>query len=139
MSKSINLVTALLCCLTTVFAQQQIAVNSAPAPEGYDISVEVVNENIGILVGALGVTDLTGYSTTHLYVTMDGPDDFLSSVSGDVTNPTYINSTTNFYNAALGAGVPMASTACSSGCPTSPTTRGRSVWSRPMLWPVKPT
>ena len=50
MSKSINLVTALLCCLTTVFAQQQIAVNSAPAPEGYDISVEVVNENIGILV-----------------------------------------------------------------------------------------
>ena len=106
MSKSINLVTALLCCLTTVFAQQQIAVNSAPAPEGYDISVEVVNENIGILVGALGVTDLTGYSTTHLYVTMDGPDDFLSSVSGDVTNPTYINSTTNFYNAALGAGVP---------------------------------
>ena len=106
MSKSINLVTALLCCLTTVFAQQQIAVNSAPAPEGYDISVEVVNENIGILVGALGVTDLTGYSTAHLYVTMDGPDDFLSSVSGDVTNPTYINSTTNFYNAALGAGVP---------------------------------
>ncbi|MGB1618264.1 MAG: hypothetical protein ACPHBM_01465, partial [Flavobacteriales bacterium] len=106
MSKSINLVAALLCCLTTVFAQQQVAVNSAPAPEGYDISVEVVNENIGILVGALGVTDLTGYSTTHIYVTMDGPDDFLSSVSGDATNPTYVNTTTNFYHATLGAGVP---------------------------------
>ena len=66
MSKSINLVVALFCCLTTVFRQQQVAVNSAPAPEGYDISMEVVTENIGILVGALGVTDLTGYSTTHL-------------------------------------------------------------------------
>jgi hypothetical protein len=106
MSKSINLVAALLCCLTTVFAQQQVSVNSAPAPEGYDISVEVVNENIGILAGALGVVDLTGYSTTHIYVTMNGPDDFLSSVSGDLTNPTFVNTTTNFYHATLGAGVP---------------------------------
>ena len=64
MSKTINLVAALFCCLTTVFAQQQVAVNSAPAPEGYDLEVEVTNEDIGILVGALGVTDLTGYSVT---------------------------------------------------------------------------
>ena len=102
-----SLCTALFLLVATSFSQvQQIAVNSAPAPEGYDIELEVVNENIGILVGALGVTDLTGYSTTHIYVTMNGPDDFLSSVSGDATNPTFVNTTSNFYHAALGAGVP---------------------------------
>jgi len=62
MSKTINLVAAWFCCMTTVFSQQQVAVNSAPAPEGYALEVEVVTENIGILAGALGVTDLTGYS-----------------------------------------------------------------------------
>ena len=56
--------------LSCLNAQQQIAVSTASAPDGYGIEVEVVNENIGILVGALGVTDLTGYST-RLYVTMN--------------------------------------------------------------------
>ena len=72
----------------------------------YGIEVEVVNENIGLLVGALGITDLTGYSTTHVYATTANSDDFVSSVSGDATNPTYVNTTTDFYHAALGAGVP---------------------------------
>ena len=72
----------------------------------YGIEVEVINENIGLLVGALGITDLTGYSTTHVYATTVNSDDFVSSVSGDATNPTYVNTTTNFYHAALGAGVP---------------------------------
>ena len=72
----------------------------------YGIEVEVINENIGLLVGALGITDLTGYSTTHVYATAVNSDDFVSSVSGDATNPTYVNTTTNFYHAALGAGVP---------------------------------
>ena len=76
-----------------------------PAQE-YGIEVEVVNENIGLLVGALGITDLTGYSTTHVYATTVNNDDFVSSVSGDATNPTYVNTTTDFYHAALGAGVP---------------------------------
>ena len=76
--------------------------NSAPAPEGYDVELEVVSENIGQLVGALGVTDLSGYSTTRIYVTMNNSDDFLSSVSGDASNPTYINTTTSFYHAVLG-------------------------------------
>jgi len=57
MSKTINLVAVWFCCMTTVFSQQQVAVNSAPAPEGYALEVEVVTENIGILAGALGVTD----------------------------------------------------------------------------------
>ena len=78
------------------------SINSSPAPEGYDLELEVVTENIGILAGALGVTDLTGYSCTRLYVTMNNEDDFMSSVSGDAVNPTYINTTTNFYHAVLG-------------------------------------
>ncbi|MGB1670364.1 MAG: hypothetical protein ACPHCT_02715, partial [Flavobacteriales bacterium] len=72
----------------------------------YGIEVEVVNENIGLLVGALGVTDLTGYSTTHVYATTENSDDFVSSISGDATNPTFVNTSTSFYHAALGAGVP---------------------------------
>ena len=79
---------------------------SSPAPEGYDVTFETVSENIGVLIGALGVTDLTGYSCTRMYMEMVNPDDFMSSVSGDAANPSYINTTTHFYQAALGAGVP---------------------------------
>ena len=106
MPKSITLVAALFCCLTAIFSQQQVAINSAPAPEGYGLETVVVNENIGQLVGLLGVTDLTGYSTTRLYITTVNEGDFLSSVSGDATNPTYVNTTTNFYQATLGAATP---------------------------------
>ena len=63
----------------------------------YGIELEVVNENIGLLVGALGITDLTGYSSTHCLYVDDGTtaDDFVSSVSGDATNPTYVNTSTD--------------------------------------------
>ena len=101
-----SLILALLCWATSFSQIQQIAVNSAPAPEGYDLETEVVTEDIGILVGALGVTDLTGYSCTRLYVTMVNEDDFMSSVSGDALNPTYVNTTTNFYHAVLGGVTP---------------------------------
>jgi len=106
MSKSTSLIVALFCCFGTLFSQQQVAVNSAPAPEGYDVEVEVVSENIGLLVGALGATDLTGYSCSRIYVTMVNPDDFLSSVSGDATNPTFVNTTTSFHHAVLGGSTP---------------------------------
>ena len=59
-----------------------------------------------MLVGALGVTDLTGYSCTRLYVEMNNADDFMSSVSGDAINPTYINTTTSYYHAVLGGATP---------------------------------
>ncbi|MGB0510690.1 MAG: hypothetical protein ACPGGB_07185, partial [Flavobacteriales bacterium] len=72
----------------------------------YGIEVETVTEDIGLLVGALGATDLTGYSTTRIYATTVNDDDFVSSVSGDAVNPTYINSTAPFYHSPLGAGVP---------------------------------
>ena len=74
--------------------------------QDYGLETEVVTEDIGLLVGALGVTDLTGYSTTRVLATTVNDDDFVSSVSGDATNPTYINTTTNFYHSALGGGVP---------------------------------
>ena len=74
--------------------------------QGYALEEEVVNENIGVLIGALGPVDLSGYSCTRLYVTMANADDFMSSVSGDAVNPTYVNTTTDFYNAALGAATP---------------------------------
>ena len=106
MSKYTTLVAAFFCCLTSVFAQQQVAVNSAPAPEGYGLIVETATEDIGLLVGALGAVDLTGYSTIQVFVETVNETDFLSSVSGDAINPTYVNTTTNFYHAALGAGVP---------------------------------
>ena len=102
-----SLLLALCICWAPSFAQiQQIAVTSAPAPEGYDLETEVVAENIGLLVGALGAVDLTGYNTTRVYITMVNADDFLSSVSGDALNPTLVNTTTNFYHALLGAGTP---------------------------------
>ena len=83
------------------FAQPHIQ-----AQNSIGLEIEVVSEDIGLLVGALGITDLTGYSTTRLYVNNMAPTDFLSSISGDATNSTLVNTTTDFYHATLGAGTP---------------------------------
>lgn len=72
----------------------------------YGLEVEVVSEDIGVLAGALGVSDLTGYSCYRAYITMENADDFLSSISGDAVNPTYITTTTDFYHATLGGVTP---------------------------------
>ena len=45
-------------------------------PAQYSLTEEVVAEDIGVLIGALGVTDLTGYSCTQLYVNMINDDDW---------------------------------------------------------------
>ena len=60
---------ALLLCTPFSFAQD------------YGLEEEVVNENIGVLIGALGVVDLTGYSCTRYYVTMNNEDDFMSKAA----------------------------------------------------------
>ena len=108
MSKTITLVTVLFCCFTAALSQQQVAVNSAPAPEGYDLEVEVVAEDIGVLISPITfqAVDLTGYSCTRLYVTMNNATDFMSSVSGDATNPTLVETTTSYFHALLGAATP---------------------------------
>ena len=63
--------------------------------------------NIGMLVGALGITDrLSGYSCSRVYITMENENDFLSSISGDANNPSYVSTTTNFYHAILGGTTP---------------------------------
>ena len=82
-------------CLTPYFLLAQ-----------YGLEVETVSENIGPLIGSLGVTDLTGYSCYRAYITMANEDDFLSSISGDLSNPTYITTTENFYHAILGGATP---------------------------------
>lgn len=84
-----------LCLLPSFISAQQ-----------YGLEVEVVSDDIGILAGALGAIDLTGYSCYRAYITMENEDDFLSSISGDATNSTYITTTTTFYHAALGAATP---------------------------------
>ena len=75
-------------------------------PSDYQIISEVVASDIGPLVGALGTVDLTGYTTTRLYFQTSNPNDFVTSVSGTTLAPTYINTSTDFYHAELGAGVP---------------------------------
>ena len=83
-----------------------VLVPSSLFSQGYGLELEVVSNDIGTLVGALGTTDLTGYSCYRIYVTMNNEDDFMSSVSGDINNPTYVNTTTHFYHTALGAATP---------------------------------
>ena len=44
-----------------------------------------------------------GINTTYrVYVTTPGSNDFVSSVSGDVSNPSYLRTTTSFYQNAMG-------------------------------------
>ncbi len=94
-----SILTALFFFVASSFSQvQQIAVNSAPAPEGYGIELEVVNDNIGPVFGAAGLADLTGFSTYRVYVVTNNADDFVSSISGDIANPTYVNTTTSFWH-----------------------------------------
>jgi uncharacterized surface protein with fasciclin (FAS1) repeats len=84
-----------LCLLPSLISAQE-----------YGLEVEVVSEDIGVLTGALGVIDLTGYACYRAYITMENEDDFLSSISGDATNSTYVTTTTDFYHSELGAAVP---------------------------------
>ena len=80
--------------------------NPEYVPSSYSIVTEVVNADIGQLVGTLGTTDLTGYSTTRVYLQTDNPEDFVSSVSGDADFPTMVSTTTSFHQSALGAATP---------------------------------
>ena len=106
---------AIACTAPTVSAQY---VNSNTAPEGYGLSVDTVSADIGMLVGLTGTVDLTGYACYRLYVELINENDFLSSISGDELNPTYVTTTTTYYHALIG-GLTASS-------------------SNPMLFPVYP-
>lgn len=97
-----------LCLAQTAFAQNcadPIACNFNPdyVPSEYSIMTEVVSEDIGELVGSMGVTDLSGYSTTRIYFVTTNPNDFVSSVSGTSEAPSYVTTTTDFFHAAAGS------------------------------------
>ena len=76
--------------------------SSTTQAQVYGLRVDTVSADIGVLAGALGTTDMTGMACYRLYITMENTDDFMSSISGDATNPTYVNTSTSFYQAALG-------------------------------------
>ena len=70
--------------------------------QDYSARLDTVSSDIGVLVGALGTTDLTGYACYQLVLECTDPTDFVSSVSGDAVNPTYVNTTTTFFHSSLG-------------------------------------
>ncbi|MDG2425154.1 MAG: hypothetical protein P8M07_01070, partial [Flavobacteriales bacterium] len=105
MSKFYSFLAAFLISCAPIVAQQQISVNAAPAPEGYDLRVDTVSSDIGPLAGALGTTDMTGLACYRIYVVMVNEADFLSSISGDILNPTYVNTSTSFYQQAAFGGL----------------------------------
>ena len=80
--------------------------HSASYSQQYGLEVEILEENIGLVVGALGTTDLTDYARYRVYITTVNDTDFVSSVSGDMNNPTYITTTTSFFHAPLGGSTP---------------------------------
>ena len=77
-------------CMTGLQAQFLSPGVFAPAPEGYCISMEeVVTHGSGVL---------EGQTTYRLYLNCLNETDYLSSCSGDATNPLIINSTEEWYN-----------------------------------------
>ena len=74
----------------------------------YGLEVEVIHEDIGLLIGATGETvDLTGYSTTRIWMTMAQEDDFMLAVAGGGgTAPSHTVTTGQFYQSPLGVQTP---------------------------------
>ena len=64
--------------------------NAAGGQDGFGLELEEVSTN--------------GINTTYrVYVTTPGSNDFVSSVSGDVTNPSYLRTTTSFFQSTSGS------------------------------------
>ena len=59
----------------------------------YGLELELVSGNVGQLVSYDGIVDLTGYRCYRAWITMENEDDFLSSISGYVVNPSYVTTT----------------------------------------------
>ena len=52
--------------------------------------------------GVVGTTDLTGFSTYRVYVTLENNDDFLSAIFGLAATPMNISSSTSFFHHPAG-------------------------------------
>ena len=71
---------------------------------GFSITIDTVATNIGPIPDLTGAeTDLTGYNTYHLYLQCEAENDLLGAVGGDINAPVSITTTTDFYQAELGA------------------------------------
>jgi len=66
--------------------------------EGYCIEIE----SYAVHDGMVGDSDLTGFVTYRIYALCENADDFVSAVAGDDVNPTFIHSTTNFFQHEAG-------------------------------------
>ncbi|MGB1075078.1 MAG: hypothetical protein ACPGYK_02740, partial [Flavobacteriales bacterium] len=72
-----------------------------PGANGMCIAIETV----AVHSGMVGDVDMTGLATYRIYAVLDNSDDFVSSVAGDSSFPTNINTTTDFFQADFGDGV----------------------------------
>ncbi len=68
------------------------------AYEGYCIEVEAY----AVHEGFVGESDLTGHVTYRIYALCENQDDFVSAVAGDDINPSFIHTTTSFFQHEAG-------------------------------------
>ena len=71
---------------------------------GFSISVERIAEDIGVIEGNNGTTDLSGYSTYRVYLNGETAQDKLSAVEGNSNRPLSIETTTSFFQTSLFSG-----------------------------------
>ena len=84
-------------CTFPASCNDESACNYTPY-EGYCIQVE----EYAIHDGMVGDTDLTGYTTYRIYALCENSDDFVSAVAGDDENPTFVHTTTSFFQHEAG-------------------------------------
>lgn len=84
-------------CSYPAVCNDEAACNYTPY-EAYCIEIEpyAVHE------GLVGTTDLEGYTTYRIYALCENSDDFVSAVAGDNENPTFIHTTTSFFQHEAG-------------------------------------
>ena len=71
---------------------------------GFSISVERIAEDIGVIEGIGGTTDLSSYSTYRVYLNCETAQDKLSAVEGNINRPLSIETTTSFFQTSLYSG-----------------------------------
>lgn len=74
----------------------------------YGLKVVRVHEDIGVVASATDTVDLTGYSTYRVYVTTAFAEDKVVSITGEGTQPGFVNTTTSFHQSAYGGTLPTA-------------------------------
>ena len=86
---------AVLLCLSSFLSAQPILVDGDVC---LDIEVVAIHTE----------GELAGMTTYRLYATLPGPADVVTTVFGDLENPTSLQTTTNFYQSELGGQFPCA-------------------------------